>query len=144
NTIINSFRGIFIDNTDQSNFTYNLIQDNSYYGIHASLLSENNTYHHNSFISNAVGVGLSQAYDLGNYSTWYDVSVNEGNYWDDWMGIGGYGIEGDGEYFVDLYPLSESPMPKISELDRQQSLMFVLLMTFAIPSILLIRKRKRK
>jgi parallel beta-helix repeat protein len=143
NTIINSFRGIYVDNTNESTFTYNLIQDNTYYGIHASLWSSNNTYHHNSFISNAMGIGLSQAYDLGNYSTWYDDSVNEGNYWDDWVGIGGYNIEGDGEFFVDLYPLSESPMPKISEFYGKQSLILALLISVAIPTVLLARKRKR-
>jgi parallel beta-helix repeat protein len=141
NTILNSYRGIFVGDSDYTNFTYNLIKDNTNYGVYADLSSEYNIYHHNAFISNALGVGSAQAYDVGNYSTWYDFSINEGNYWNEYIGPGNYVLDGDGEQFVDPYPLSESPI--VPEFSHNQISFFFLLLIIVIPSVIVIRKRVR-
>ena len=67
--------------------------------------------HHSNFISNKLG--SSQAYVSYTCTNiqWYDDSVNEGNYYDNYVGTGNYTIEGaigedgGGE---DPYPLSEA------------------------------------
>ncbi len=142
NTLMGSVMGIVLTYTNHCNFTYNLIQENVEWGVYLyPLVNEYNIFHHNSFISNALGLGIPQAYDAGNYSVWYDVNTNEGNFWNDYSGTGNYSI--DGGKFADPYPLAESPVPIISELNINQFSMFFLLMILVVPSVLLIRKHVR-
>jgi nitrous oxidase accessory protein len=109
NDIINNEVGIFVDYyTDNNIITYNNLISNSDYGIKiadSNRPSENNTIYHNNFIDNTWN-----GYDVcDNY--WYNTSLNEGNYWDDYDGndSNGDGI-GDIPYTtaglgIDYYPL---------------------------------------
>ncbi len=53
------------------------------YGIYVSILCNNITFHYNAFIDNVLVIGIAQAYDDSTNSTWYDVTTNEGNFWND-------------------------------------------------------------
>jgi parallel beta-helix repeat protein len=110
NDIINNQIGIHIDYWTGNNIiAYNNLISNSEYGIKIidpNRPSENHTIYHNNFIDNTWN-----GYDIcDNY--WYNVSLNEGNYWDDYDGndSNGDGI-GDTAYSIhggtekDFYPL---------------------------------------
>ena len=110
NTITENLEGIIIKKAYNGIFWMNLILENELYGI--ALVewvyggSENNMFHHNSFIDNNLG-GSSQAYSGYEINYFYDIDLLEGNYWNDWIS-GNYTIDGISQ-FVDPYPLSESP-----------------------------------
>lgn len=54
-----SVMGIVLEYTNQCNFTYNLIQENIEWGGYIyHLVNEYNIFHNNSFISNAIGLGI--------------------------------------------------------------------------------------
>lgn len=93
----------------------------------------------NAFYSNALSIEISQAFDNRTNSLWYDVSTNEGNYWDDYIGTGNYSI--DGGKFFDLYTLTETPI--VPELNENHFSMFFLLLILVVPTVLFIRKRTR-
>jgi parallel beta-helix repeat protein len=110
NDIINNEIGIHVYYYSYNNIiAYNNLISNSEYGIKISYPndpSENNTIYHNNFIDNTWN-----GYDAcDNY--WYNTSLNEGNYWDDYDGndSNGDGI-GDTSYSIhggtekDFYPL---------------------------------------
>ena len=107
-------KGIYLENSNGNKITFNFILRNNGYGVVLNY-SSNNIIHHNNFIQNNLG-GISQAhsrYGSGNY--WYDIETKEGNYWDEWSGVGAYSIEGFwGE--SDLYPLvNPVDIPRIEE-----------------------------
>jgi len=142
NTIIDCNTGINIESTYDSLFTFNRIQGSVEYGVNVTTSdSYDNIFHHNAFVDNALGFGTSQANDLGDNSTWYDVFTNEGNFWNDHSGTGNYSIDGD--LFFDLYPLAESPVPIVPELNGNHFSAFFLLLIFVIPSVLVIKRRNR-
>lgn len=143
NTITNNLEGIYAGGTYACNFTYNLIKDNTEYGINADIMGEVNVFHHNAFVSNAIGLGNSQAYDNGTNNLWYDVSTNEGNFWNDWVGTGNYSIDGSTGSF-DLYPLGSSPI--VAEFSISNNLFYVILfisLTSTV-SVLMRKFTKRK
>jgi len=137
----NCDKGIYLESSDNSTFTYNHFQNNTDYGIFVSNdLCDSNIFHHNAFYINVLNLGTSQAYDDGTNSTWYDVTTNEGNFWNDHSETGNYSI--DGGKFFDLYPLGETPI--VPELNGNHFSAFFLLLIFVIPSGLIIKKRNRK
>jgi hypothetical protein len=76
--IQNGKNGININNATGTIIFENTIRSNKY-GISGSSLSRDNVIFHNSFINNTC-----HAYDQGNNS-WYNVTINKGNYWDDYQ-----------------------------------------------------------
>jgi parallel beta-helix repeat protein len=124
----NNYEGIYFEETYGCIIANNLIQDNGGDGIYIEeysgylLVFENifisnagyginidgsvyNTIYHNYFISN--GPSSSQGMDTGSSNLWYNASLNEGNYWDDYSGTGNYFIDGSANS-ADLYPLAIS------------------------------------
>jgi parallel beta-helix repeat protein len=86
---------------------YNLFLNNSKHGIKV-LVGGGHSFHHNSFVDNYMG-GSSQAADSSNLAcVWYDISTNEGNFWNDYLGSGNYTIAGVAGA-EDPYPLTEDP-----------------------------------
>jgi parallel beta-helix repeat protein len=104
----NRLRGIILSNADYCVIAFNLLVENSEYGIYVSSMSNNNTIHHNNFVDNNNGGG-SQALDNGANNIWYDESTMEGNYYSDYSGVGPYSIDGSAGS-EDLYPFL-SPIP---------------------------------
>lgn len=108
NIIENTQAGINLDeSSDNNTVIYNMLIKNSMKGITTGD-SENNVFHHNDFINNTLN-----AIDF-EINTWYNSTIQEGNYWSDYEGVdnNGDGI-GDtpydipGEINQDLYPLME-------------------------------------
>ena len=141
NTCSNNWYGISLRYSDSCLLTYNLLQENEEYGIYLGPHSDSNIIHHNYFIDNNLG-GISQASDWGNNNIWYDTTTNEGNYWSDWSGTGGYPIDGSG-IFGDPYPLDEEGNPPIiSEFQQKYTFTAVLFLCLVIVPILFKKKRK--
>ncbi len=101
----NNIYGIYFGRSDSCVVTYNHLQENEDYGVYLRYDSDNNLIHHNTFVDNNLG-GTSQAFDNCTNNFWYYSTTLEGNYWDDWTGIGSYSIDGSAGS-VDLYPLDE-------------------------------------
>ena len=99
--------GIELENSSANQITYNTLSNNIFWGVFLDEFSTNNLVHHNSFINNNVG-GTSQARDDGD-NIWYDEKKEEGNYWEDYSGVGSYSIDGSADA-EDPYPLSEPPV----------------------------------
>ena len=144
----NQNNGIQLAFGEYNELTFNLIQENKYYGIKLGY-SDYNLIHHNTFFENnplgynaGMFTGYAQGYDSRTTSLWYDASVNEGNWWSDWSGVGSYVL--DGGFFThneDLYPLGTQPVTVISEYKTE---MIILIPTILIPVILMsFRKKKR-
>ncbi|NPD89010.1 MAG: right-handed parallel beta-helix repeat-containing protein [Asgard group archaeon] len=132
----NSF-GIFVAESSNCTITYNVIENNSAYGIYMRDHSDDNLIHHNSFIHNNYG-GDSQALDKGSNNTWFDPLTKEGNYWSDYDGEGNYSIASSAKS-KDPYPLNED-LDRIHKTDFQ----FVIFPLFLIVISLTIRRKKRK
>ena len=83
NIFNNKDSGIRIHNSDNNNFTDNLLENNTIYGILIfDNLSVNNYLFHNLFIHNGI-----QASDNSNpHTNFWDNGII-GNYWDDYLGI---------------------------------------------------------
>jgi parallel beta-helix repeat protein len=103
----NQANGIYVDSSFCTLVNNQLI-NSIIYGLVIESSNTNNTIHHNTFIDNNLG-GSSQASDDGTSNIWYDNSINEGNYWSDWLGVGSYNIDGLAGS-IDPYPLSEPPV----------------------------------
>ena len=99
--------GILLGFSNYSTIINNTISNNSMYGIYLSTNSNYNTLYHNNFIKN--NKSSHDQYD----NTWYNSTLHQGNYWDDYTGIDSDddGI-GDTPYNIlegsnqDLYPLT--------------------------------------
>ena len=108
--------GIFFhSNSNNNTIEGNTIMNCLYWGIHFQsdiphwlYLSENNIIYHNNFINNTYGVRDDY------HNIWYNSTLKEGNYWDDYNGtdangdgIGDtpYNIHGEEGDNQDLYPL---------------------------------------
>ena len=110
NNCSSNYAGIVIENSFDSELTYNFLQNNIVWGVVLDLYSYNNSVHHNSFFDNNLYYGSAQAKDDGQNNTWYDEEAREGNFWSDYfVVVGSYYIDG---YALtqDLYPLSEPPV----------------------------------
>ncbi|MFW9852791.1 MAG: NosD domain-containing protein [Candidatus Thorarchaeota archaeon] len=110
NTFNNNSRGIYFGSSSYCLIVYNLFLENAIYAITFAAYCNYNIIHHNSFINNnleAVSEGGSQAADYGTNNTWYDVSTNEGNYWNEWKSKKPYPIESNKEV-TDPYPLNKN------------------------------------
>ncbi len=97
----------FYSNVDTSTITSNYFELNYIYAISIEVNNDINYIYHNTFLNNSA-YGSSQAYD-DSVNIWYDVDTNTGNYWDDFLGIGSYIIEGIGGN-SDPYPLETPPV----------------------------------
>jgi parallel beta-helix repeat protein len=111
NTIEDNFEGITVFAGSEMQSTnieikYNTIKDNEYYGVNFYSYSHDNVVHHNNFENNNP-TGTSQAKDDGTSNIWYDVTVNEGNFWSDHSTSSPYSIDGTASA-VDPYPLVTS------------------------------------
>jgi parallel beta-helix repeat protein len=94
---IHSYNISLFKNTFRGNIEYGLAIGNYTYDftIYLNLFENNN-------------LGISQAFDEGIRTIWYNISTLIGNYWNDWSGIGTYSIKGSSNS-EDLYPLSNPP-----------------------------------
>jgi parallel beta-helix repeat protein len=130
----NRYEGISLFHSNDFEITYNFFLLNDKQGI-ALNQSSGNIIHHNNFIDNNLG-GLSQAYsEGGNENYWYDEETAEGNFWNEWLGVGDYTIGGSLNEF-DLYPLDEAvAIPR--ELPDKPSGFFYFL-TIGLPIVCLI------
>jgi len=115
--------GTYLDDADNSTIKYNIFLNNAKiiddlnYAITIYYSSENNTIHHNIFFNNSI-THSSQVRDEGENNRWYDDSINEGNYWDDWSGIGSYYIFSEGDPIFDHYPLNDTDKDRIDDLEE--------------------------
>ena len=103
----NGLYGILLEQSSYNEITYNVITNSGLWGVVLGGGSANNSIHHNVFINNNF-YGTSQAKDDGD-NLWYDEKKEEGNYWEDYSGVGNYSIDGFAGV-VDPYPLSEHPV----------------------------------
>lgn len=144
NTIIeNGMQGIYLASSDYTTIRFNKIEGNQDYGVDVVNNTDECRIHHNNFIGNNAG-GTSQAIEdfiTGHRDCeWYDSSVNQGNYWSDYVSPGVYNIDGTASNF-DPYPLSS---PVDLELIPEYSPTFfalITLLSFIGLIVLIIRKR---
>jgi nitrous oxidase accessory protein len=103
----NSGDGIFSGNYSSGTIiTENTVDNNGWNGINISGTTHSDLIYHNNLIENS----QNNAYD-GSANTWYNTTIQEGNYWSDYNGsdMNGDGI-GDTPYTIsggsnqDLYP----------------------------------------
>ncbi|MFX1369485.1 MAG: right-handed parallel beta-helix repeat-containing protein, partial [Promethearchaeota archaeon] len=109
NTIHGGYSGIVAFIGGLAEITENRIYDNSNYGIRLAYWASNATIYDNMLGWN----GVSNGYDEETANLWDD-DVSQGNYWDDYGGVGTYPIPGPGGS-VDRYPqvLVDSAPPSI-------------------------------
>ena len=132
--------GIRLSTSDLSIISYNRLIENEGYGIYLEL-ANNNLIFNNTFIDNNLG-GSSQAYDKGIGNTWYNSATSEGNYWNDWSGTGSYSIDGAANS-LDLYPLTEIPIPPIiAEYNYQNITVILALIPLVLIGIALLKRKK--
>jgi len=114
NVIKSNERGIYLNSSNVGSCKENRIHNNTIMsnkiGMYFPSTSENNTMYHNDFLGNT-----EQAYDDGTGNEWFNVTLEEGNFWTDYEGtdsdgdgIGDipYDINGDSQS-KDEYPLVE-------------------------------------
>lgn len=106
NNLHNNGKGFYLYYAQRNVFMGNEISECTLGFDVESMSSINNIIFHNNFINN-----IDQAWD-GNINNWYNITVQEGNYWDDYNGTDGDGDGiGDTPYIIpggdnqDLYPL---------------------------------------
>jgi parallel beta-helix repeat protein len=107
NISFNTDTGIYVTSSNGLEVEYNFIRRNTGFGI-IFYSSDNNNIHHNSFYCNAID-RESQALDNGESNLFYHFDLMEGNFWNDWSGVGPYSIYGDAENY-DYYPLTIPPV----------------------------------
>jgi len=114
----NELNGISLIDTGNCEISNNLFYKNQNYGI---IIYDFNgsEIHHNTFAYNGVTSSQQVRDDTGN--TWFDEILEEGNFWEDWSGIGNYTIFGTAGA-VDPYPLEKATIdpfwPKIREINH--------------------------
>jgi len=148
NKLIRNDYGIYMWYTDNTEISYNLIQDNLGRGVGIGMNSEGNIVHHNRFIDNCPRYppGSSQGfqdYDESPNNLWYDPSSKEGNYWSDWNGTGPYRIYSFEGAVYDLYPLNENLLRNPPSSIGGYDILF-LVVTSLLFSLAVIKKIKAK
>ncbi len=83
NTYTNNLCGLYVENTNSCDISYNTFADNIGYGVYLLSNTNDNIVHHNKFINN-YGGAVMQARDCGVNNMFYEASSEEGNYWDNW------------------------------------------------------------
>lgn len=107
--------GIFLENSDFCVVTYNLLEEDEWFGVFLDSDCDENIIHHNNFVANNLGCVFdiaSQACDHGTANIWYDTETLEGNYWDSWSGTGSYSIGGESGA-SDPFPQNELLSPPV-------------------------------
>ncbi len=146
NNISYNFFGIKAKITDYSTFTHNTLRENFEYGISLDSVCDHNLIHHNYFIGNQQNdvTGLkSQGWDDGTNNTWYDITLQEGNWWSNIESyayiIGGYG------YSADIYPLNpKDPVtPTPTPTPTKTDFLFIAPILFTLSIMVIFRIRKR-
>jgi len=101
--------------------------------------SDNNVAYHNNFINCGA---LTYGFDDGTNNFWYNASLQEGNYWSNWVS-GTYAIDGSAGS-MDLYPLSSqyNPPPLIGEFGLDNWIIGILLIF--LPIIIASVRRKNQ
>ncbi|NPD88914.1 MAG: hypothetical protein HGN29_09315 [Asgard group archaeon] len=121
NLFIENYMGLVHYKSNGCLIKTNKFQSNTMYAI-VLVESKFTTIYHNDFIDNGDGT-YSQALDSSGYANyWYNITLQEGNYWSDWLGVGNYEISSNG-YVVDEYPLS---VPFVPELNQNLSLVLII------------------
>ncbi len=145
NTCNNNSYGIRLIYSTFCVVTYNLLQENDGYGVYLSTDSDNNLFHHNTFVENTLAIGdKPQAYDNSTNNFWYDSATQEGNYWSDWSGTGSYSIDGDADS-VDLYPLDEPTVEySVDSTTDENPFNFTFTLIIVIIPLLLMKLYSRK
>ena len=127
---------------------FNQVKDTTSYAVYLETNINNFVLHHNNFIGNNAG-GSSQALDddiSGSPQvTFYDVTTNEGNYWDDYSGSGNYPIDGTANNF-DPYPLSSPVDIYIPGLipEFTQNIFAIGLTIFTLCGLIVVIMKKKK
>ncbi|MHA1418436.1 MAG: right-handed parallel beta-helix repeat-containing protein [Candidatus Heimdallarchaeaceae archaeon] len=138
----NTVYGIHVLSSDYGTIMFNQIEENTAYGVFMDPGVGFYVVHHNNLISNNAG-GSSQAYQQcllwTENTTWYDVSTNEGNYWDEWVS-GAYAIDGS-TINADLYPLS-APVGIVFIPEYSANIFAIILIISCIGIISLVNGRK--
>ncbi len=130
NQVTNNEMGFTVDSSSNNIIKNNNIDSNNYFGINSTSPSNFNIFKGNNILNNPLGIGLTvknnqlyhnnfinntqNAEDYDN-NFWYNATIQEGNYWDDYSGIDsdGDGI-GDTPYDIDggnnqdIYPFTHS------------------------------------
>ncbi|MCG3222449.1 MAG: hypothetical protein H7641_13800, partial [Candidatus Heimdallarchaeota archaeon] len=103
--------GGFFHTMYESDISFNLFQNQSFYGIYLTN-SANNSFHHNSVAYTNLAKSTteeSQAYDSGTRNDWHDENKLEGNWWSSWKRKKAYEIDGSANS-IDPHPLEEPPI----------------------------------
>ena len=155
NTVRNNNLGIVLKTTNATfptvncSVMFNLIENNTGYGVTIPAFYENrwtkeNSIHHNTFANNNPD-GKKQALDDGIGNEWDD-GENTGNYWSDWWGIGSYNIRGLAKS-KDNYPLNDPihvVTTKIPGIFKGRILIFVVFTPILLGGYIFVQTRKRR
>jgi len=109
NTLNYNYMGIFLSGSQNCLFKFNMLRENENEALRDISGVGMNYIYLNSFIDNNLGE-ISQAYDHFTPNIWYNSTLNLGNYWSDWSGIGPYIIDGEANA-TDPYPLNNPIYP---------------------------------
>ena len=144
NIFYRCYIGVALDESYNAIILHNLFQEHISVAIRIEHTSGNCTIYHNTFVDNdQVGYYHAQVYDNGTNDMWYNDTLLEGNYWDDWTS-GPYDILGDAGY-QDLFPLSNpTKTPFIPEFDKSLMASFIILPILVCIPYFIIRRKKRK
>jgi len=145
----NQFNGMQLAYGEFNEFVLNLFQENKNYGLKLGA-SDYNSIHHNTFFDNnllgydnGTVTGYAQGYDTTLTNLWYDDTINEGNWWSDWGGMGSYVLDGGGPHNEDLYPLGAPPVPPMIA-EYSTNIMLILIPTLFVPIALISYRRKKR
>jgi len=115
----------------------NLFDYNRYYGVEFTTNCYTSTVYHNNFINNSRYDPTSQGRDNDGNCMWYNSTLLEGNFWNDYSGSGTYSIAGS--VCCDLYPLSE---PLVFEEPTETSFNYLLITLLSLPILYCLRRKR--
>ena len=138
NSVMNaSIVGFSLADSDSNLVFNNHFENIGFYGL--SLTGSNNVIYHNNFDNCSSFLGLNYGWDEGSNNYWYSETLQEGNWWSNWGGVGPYQIEGP-VGALDLYPLgSVIPIPEFS---NSGILLEILAIISFVSVVFVFRKRK--